>query len=199
MFPVSLNCPSWFELKRTWFDIYVFIFFIFHSILVQIKELWTYGHITQQNDTNQNIWVKLIGLWQGCRYVHDDIFYDCWSWGFRFICIVFHYYIEKYSIYKQNLCFSPCRIYFVRGSWIHACYEFMDRNTNTVKPALVTTSIKRKLVLCDHNFYFPSQCISYQLNLYEVTTCLMWPYFTVTIKQSYIICLISSIALVVHH
>ena len=113
--------------------------------------------------------------------------------------IVFHHYIENYSIYKQDLCFSPCRIYFVRGSWIHACYEFMDRNTNTVKPALVTTSIKRKLVLCDHNFYFPSQCISYQLNLYEVTTCLMWPYFTVTIKQSYIICLISSIALVVHH
>jgi hypothetical protein len=94
-----------------------------HSIFVQIKELWTYGRITQQKDTNQNIWVKPIGLWQGCRYVHDDIFYDCWSWGFRFICIVFHYYIEKYSIYKQNLCFSPCRIYFVRGSWIHASWS----------------------------------------------------------------------------
>jgi hypothetical protein len=75
---------------------------------------------TQQKDTNQNIWVKPIGLMQGCRYVHDDIFYDCWSGGFRFICIVFHHYIEKYSIYKQDLCFSPCCIYFVRGSWIHA-------------------------------------------------------------------------------
>jgi hypothetical protein len=31
---------------------------------------------------------------------------------------------------------------------------------------LVTTSIKQKLVLCDFNLYFPSQCISYQLNLY---------------------------------
>ena len=30
-----------------------------------------------------------------------------------------------------------------------------------VKPALVTTSIKQKL-----NLYFPSQCVSYQLNLY---------------------------------
>ena len=36
----------------------------------------------------------------------------------------------------------------------------------TVKQALVTTSIKQKLVLCDRNFYFPSQCISYQYNLY---------------------------------
>jgi hypothetical protein len=45
-------------------------------------------------------------------------------------------------------------------------YEFMDRNKNTIKSALVTTSIKQELVLCDHNGYFPSQCISYQLNLY---------------------------------
>ena len=62
---------------------------------------------------------------------------------------------------------------FCQGFVDTCVYEFMDRNKNTVKPALVTTSIKRKLVLCDHNFYFPSQCISYQLNLYEVTTCLM--------------------------
>jgi len=153
-------------LKRIWFDICAFILFIFHSIFVQIKELWTYGHITQQHDTNQNIWVKPIGLWQGCRYVHDDIFYDCWSGGFRFKCIVSHHYIENYSIYKQDLCFSPYRIYYVRGSWIHTCYEFMDINKNTFKSALVTTSSKRELVLCDHNLYSPSQCISYQLNLY---------------------------------
>lgn len=35
-----------------------------------------------------------------------------------------------------------------------------------VKPALVTTSIKQKLVFCDLNFNIPSQCISCQLNLY---------------------------------
>ena len=97
-------------------NFHLFGFQIFLSVLDLISALlflWTYEHITQQNDTNQNIWVKPIGLWQGCRYVHDDIFYDCWSGGFRFICIVFHHYIEKYSIYKQDLCFSPCRIYFV--------------------------------------------------------------------------------------
>jgi hypothetical protein len=31
----------------------------------------------------------------------------------------------------------------------------------TVKPALVTTSIKQQLILCDLNFDFPLQCISY--------------------------------------
>jgi len=38
--------------------------------------------------------------------------------------------------------------------------------TFTVKPALVTFSIKQQLVLCDLDFYCPSQCILYQLNLY---------------------------------
>jgi len=33
-----------------------------------------------------------------------------------------------------------------------------------VKPDLVTTSIKQSLVLSVLNFYFPSQCILYQLN-----------------------------------
>jgi hypothetical protein len=49
-------------------------------------------------------------------------------------------------------------------------YQFplkcINKNVDTVKPALVTTSIKQHLVLCDLRFYFPSQCISYQLNLY---------------------------------
>ena len=31
-------------------------------------------------------------------------------------------------------------------------------------------------------FYFLSQCISYQLNLYSATTFLMWPYFTVPLE-----------------
>jgi len=31
----------------------------------------------------------------------------------------------------------------------------------TVKPALVTTSTKQELVLCDFNFNFPLQCILY--------------------------------------
>jgi hypothetical protein len=39
------------------------------------------------------------------------------------------------------------------------------KKLNTVKPALVTSSIKQKLVLCDLNLYFPSQCVSYHLNL----------------------------------
>jgi len=34
-----------------------------------------------------------------------------------------------------------------------------ETKLNTVKSALVTTSIKQKLVLFDLNFYFPSQCI----------------------------------------
>ena len=34
-------------------------------------------------------------------------------------------------------------------------------NHYTVKPALVTTSIKQLPLLCDLNFNFPSQCISY--------------------------------------
>ena len=42
----------------------------------------------------------------------------------------------------------------------------MTEKENTVKHALVTTSIKQKLVLYDLNLYFPSQCVSYQLNLY---------------------------------
>jgi hypothetical protein len=33
-----------------------------------------------------------------------------------------------------------------------------EKKLNTVKPALVTTSIKQKLVLCDLNLYFPSVC-----------------------------------------
>jgi hypothetical protein len=40
-----------------------------------------------------------------------------------------------------------------------------EKKLNTVKPTLVTTSIKQKLVLCDLNLYFPSQCASYQLNI----------------------------------
>ena len=36
----------------------------------------------------------------------------------------------------------------------------------TVKPALVTTYIKQTLVLCDLAFYYPTQYIPYQLNLY---------------------------------
>ena len=43
--------------------------------------------------------------------------------------------------------------------------------SDTVKPALVTTSIKQWLVLCDLNFNFPLQWISYQLHLYLATTC----------------------------
>jgi hypothetical protein len=35
-----------------------------------------------------------------------------------------------------------------------------EKKLNTVKPALVTTSIKQKLVLCDLNLYFPSQYMS---------------------------------------
>ena len=42
----------------------------------------------------------------------------------------------------------------------------IKKKLNTVKPPLVTTSIKQLVVLCDLNFYFPSQCMSYQLNLY---------------------------------
>ena len=37
-----------------------------------------------------------------------------------------------------------------------------SKNVDTVELALVTTSIKQHLVLCDLRFYFPSQCISYQ-------------------------------------
>jgi len=44
-----------------------------------------------------------------------------------------------------------------------------EKKLKIVKPALVTTSIKLKLVLCNVNLYFPSQCVSYQLNLYYVT------------------------------
>jgi hypothetical protein len=46
------------------------------------------------------------------------------------------------------------------------CLIHLNVNVYTVKPSLVTTSIKQHLVLCDFNFYFPSQCVSYQLNLY---------------------------------
>ena len=38
--------------------------------------------------------------------------------------------------------------------------------TNTMQPVLVTTSVQQSLELCDFNFIFPSQCISYKFNLY---------------------------------
>ena len=41
------------------------------------------------------------------------------------------------------------------------------------------TCNKQLLPLCNLNFNFPSQCISYYLNLYLVTTSLIWPYFNV--------------------
>ena len=43
--------------------------------------------------------------------------------------------------------------------------------------SLVTTSIKQQVVLCNLYINFHSQWISYQINLYLATTCLMWPYF----------------------
>jgi hypothetical protein len=67
------------------------------------------------------------------------------------------------------------------------CIWCNNKNVDTVKPALVTTAIKQHLVLCDLRFYFPSQCISYQLNIkrllnylafksyhYECTKCTWW-------------------------
>ena len=34
----------------------------------------------------------------------------------------------------------------------------------------------------DHNFYFPSQCTTYELNLYSAPTCLIRPYLTALLK-----------------
>ena len=45
-------------------------------------------------------------------------------------------------------------------------HNVIGNSQSTVKPVLVTTSIMQKLVLCYVNLYLPSQCISYQLNLY---------------------------------
>jgi len=40
-------------------------------------------------------------------------------------------------------------------------WEIAPFNKSNYKLALVITSIKQSLVLCDLNFYFPSQHISY--------------------------------------
>jgi len=53
---------------------------------------------TTQHDTNQNILVKHIGLWEGCRYVHYEICYLCWSWGLIFIYNIQVLYREIFHI-----------------------------------------------------------------------------------------------------
>jgi hypothetical protein len=71
----------------------------------------------------------------------------------------------------------------VLSIWFQDCYtvkpSLVTTSIKLVNPALVTTSIKQPLVLSDLNLNFPSQCISFYLKMYLVTTCLMSPYFNV--------------------
>ena len=86
--------------------------------------------------------------------VHDD-------------CQLAMFTFRNISTWRDGCLRLPSEVLSSCKRWLPKQKVFTFRSrTVTVKHVLMITSIKQKLVLCYLNLYLPSQCMSYQLNLY---------------------------------
>ena len=89
------------------------------------------------------------------------------------------------GVLDTTLCDKVCR-WLLTGRWFSPSPPVSSTNKtdrHDVTEILLKVSLNTiKQTLCGLNFYSSLQCISYRLNLYKATTCLMWPYFTVPLE-----------------
>ena len=98
-----------------------------------------------------------------------------------------HVLMRLYPIDKSLVCLQEGRHVRINNNYsltilLLLLPHMIKLKQTTVKPALVTTSIKlqSKLVLCDLTFNFLSHCI---INPYSATPCLMRPHFNVPLED----------------